>query len=604
MATMIGDFTGSDLVMKWTRDSRNANEPDIVFGDYVIDFVVNDAVLRTKYVTNVNNPQARYTFAEMVTDQNTNTPSRTISVRVRERDTRLNESASALGTFTNERPAAPSFSVTGFLAPAGATNAMIHVAISPVSDADLAGYMIFRGTSAGFTPSGGNRIYMGTSTSFFDETAVVGTTYFYKVASYDSFNSAIADLNFGSVISAVGGAALEVADIKFKDVVFTPNADGVANRLRWSTGTAYRTVEGSNTTISKVVPGSFISSGITERFVYFDFDEGLMKSNTSIVGALAKANNRILATYRGGTDLIQGVDEPIIDGQRISTGTIGAAQLITNQAIITGTAQIQNSIITDAKIANLNANKITAGFIDAARIEVGSLNGNKITANTITASLIRVGTLTGDRIAAGAIETSHMTANTIHGNRLTANTLHANRITAETITATQLVKTQNLITTSAQIGNAVITTAKIGEAQIDTLRIKNGSLGWGTEKITTTEFYFSTNVERVCTSIQIPANIDGKIIGVGSWWMEMDDDPDVTFRIVQLRKPGATWDEVNNRTFLANKGFSEIAAFFTLNKTFTVQGGDIIRITATRHNRGSEAVMHMMSQLTLFGTQR
>ena len=72
-----------------------------------------------------------------------------------------------------------------------------------------------------------------------------------------------------------------------------------------------------------------------------------------------------------------------IDGSKFKSGTIvadklysggvmayrvSALNLRTDQAVITGTAQIQDAIITDAKIANLSVGKLTSGTITTASL--------------------------------------------------------------------------------------------------------------------------------------------------------------------------------------------------------------------------------------------
>lgn len=72
-----------------------------------------------------------------------------------------------------------------------------------------------------------------------------------------------------------------------------------------------------------------------------------------------------------------------IDGSKFKAGTIiadklyagavmalriSALNLRTDQAVITGTAQIQDAIITDAKIANLAVSKLTSGSITSQNI--------------------------------------------------------------------------------------------------------------------------------------------------------------------------------------------------------------------------------------------
>ncbi|MBI1261261.1 MAG: hypothetical protein GC184_06025 [Rhizobiales bacterium] len=80
------------------------------------------------------------------------------------------------------------------------------------------------------------------------------------------------------------------------------------------------------------------------------------------------ARNRVLAAYRGGADLVVGNGKPIISGDQIIAGTVGASQLVAGQAVITEGAQIADAIITSAKITDLEAQKLIAGTITASEI--------------------------------------------------------------------------------------------------------------------------------------------------------------------------------------------------------------------------------------------
>lgn len=105
---------------------------------------------------------------------------------------------------------------------------------------------------------------------------------------------------------------------------------------------------------------------------------------------------------------------------KIAVGAIDTA-LIQDSAI--GTAQIADGSITDAKIIGLTANKITAGTIDAAYIEVinlraanitvGTINGYQITNAAITNEKLAVGAVTGDKISPGAITADKIPVGTI-----------------------------------------------------------------------------------------------------------------------------------------------------------------------------------------------
>ena len=61
---------------------------------------------------------------------------------------------------------------------------------------------------------------------------------------------------------------------------------------------------------------------------------------------------------------------------------------------ITGQTYIENGVIKDAMISNLNAGKITAGTLDASKVNVINLNASNIVSGTLSANLIKGGTLT------------------------------------------------------------------------------------------------------------------------------------------------------------------------------------------------------------------
>lgn len=85
--------------------------------------------------------------------------------------------------------------------------------------------------------------------------------------------------------------------------------------------------------------------------------------------------------------------------------------LIAGQKIhITGQTSIDNAVIKDAMIANIKADKITAGTLNAAKINVINLNANSITSGTLNAIAINGSTITGAKIN-GANITSQNTGN-------------------------------------------------------------------------------------------------------------------------------------------------------------------------------------------------
>ncbi|WP_436669561.1 phage head spike fiber domain-containing protein [Lactiplantibacillus plantarum] len=83
----------------------------------------------------------------------------------------------------------------------------------------------------------------------------------------------------------------------------------------------------------------------------------------------------------------------VINAINISTEGI---QIYGSKLHITADTYIDNAVIKDAMIANLSANKLTAGTINAANINVINLNANNITTGTIKGSNLSINLNTGN----------------------------------------------------------------------------------------------------------------------------------------------------------------------------------------------------------------
>ena len=125
-----------------------------------------------------------------------------------------------------------------------------------------------------------------------------------------------------------------------------------------------------------------------------------------------------------------------------------------------GTNAIKDAAITNAKIATLDAGKITTGYLSADRIAANSIIADKIAANAVTTANLQADSVNSDKIAANAILAEHIKAGVITGDKLVASTITGAKIAAKTITATNIAA--NTIT-SAEINassiKAVILTA-------------------------------------------------------------------------------------------------------------------------------------------------
>lgn len=155
-------------------------------------------------------------------------------------------------------------------------------------------------------------------------------------------------------------------------------------------------------------------------------------------------------------------DKTYINGGKIYTGSIAAAQIAANAIIagkiaanaVTASTIVAGAVTLDKLAANsVNASKIVAGSITAAQIAANTITGAKIAATTIAAGNLAAGSVTADKIVAGAV-----TAGKIAAGAVTANELAANCITA----------------TNGKI--ASIDAGKITTGYLDAGRIRAGSI--------------------------------------------------------------------------------------------------------------------------------
>jgi hypothetical protein len=89
-------------------------------------------------------------------------------------------------------------------------------------------------------------------------------------------------------------------------------------------------------------------------------------------------------------------------------------------------------------VSNLDAGNISTGFLAAARIQVASLSGDKITSRTIDAAQIKVGTISAVEIAVRTITAAEIATGTITANEIAADTITAAEIEAGSITVDRL----------------------------------------------------------------------------------------------------------------------------------------------------------------------
>lgn len=178
---------------------------------------------------------------------------------------------------------------------------------------------------------------------------------------------------------------------------------------------------------------------------------------------------------------LQPIGSPIDKGRPFTSGYSFDSQMdreFINQVALrtdsVSTRTIQDLAVTDAKIANLTANKITAGTIDASAISVINLNANNITSGTISASTIAVTNLNANNLTTGTISASTITITNLNASNISTGTLSANRIGASSIAADKLDVSQ-LSAISANMGT--LTSGLINGGTITGALVRTASSG-------------------------------------------------------------------------------------------------------------------------------
>ncbi|GAX46762.1 autotransporter outer membrane beta-barrel domain-containing protein [Pseudolactococcus reticulitermitis] len=139
-----------------------------------------------------------------------------------------------------------------------------------------------------------------------------------------------------------------------------------------------------------------------------------------------------------------------------------------NKVQITGQTTIADAVIASAKIASLDAAKITTGTLNAARIAAGTITATHLSVSTLSAISANVGTLTSGTINASGVNVINLNAANI-----TTGTLAAARIAARSITADKIAA--NTITAS-EIKSGAITADMITAGTMSANRINGGTI--------------------------------------------------------------------------------------------------------------------------------
>ena len=180
----------------------------------------------------------------------------------------------------------------------------------------------------------------------------------------------------------------------------------------------------------------------------------------SIQSDLSQAKSDIAAAKSSVTDLTKTVSS--VDGKATTSGsapTTGDASgrpegamwyVMDASGNLTGTyvlksgswvkyawasSSIADAAITDAKIANLDAGKITSGYVNAARIQAGTIDAGKLAAGSVTSDKIVADAVTSDKLVANAVTADKLAANSVTAVQLASKSVTADKADIGSLTA-------------------------------------------------------------------------------------------------------------------------------------------------------------------------
>jgi hypothetical protein len=235
--------------------------------------------------------------------------------------------------------------------------------------------------------------------------------------------------------------------------------------------------------------------------------------NATIRGSL-NANDITTGTLDANNVTITNLTVDVADVNNLNFSSLGA----TSQDIINTIADdaildtITNGSISEAKLGNISANKITTGTLDANNVNIDNLTVNTadITGN-FNASVINAGTFNADRIP--NLNASKITAGTIASDRISGTYNSVSSLNATTsVYAPSVSGTTSVFTTSRAntfTGNSFTgTTITMGNSQVNFNQAVRT-----TSYMSATDFYdinSSTRVDVGSSTVDLrPANVLG-----------------------------------------------------------------------------------------------
>jgi predicted phage tail protein len=325
-------FQQRDLPLTWTFPVVNDTKVDKL-KDYVVQVLdYATSTVKGTYTVAPNTDRGGdflLTFAENAAIFGT--AQRQFRVRVFSRDL-----VGDLSNYVEVVPNNPAPTVSTFAVSAVFGAAYVKATIP--SDPDLVSYTFKKYSAA----TGGTLLGTITTVSnYVDFEATAGTEYFYTVTPNDSFGTGTESTRTASTALSV-----EVDTYTYTGLQFTPNSPA-NNYIAWSSFVA---IKNGSTNVTVNAGNAQWTAGTL--YLYYIPGDTTFHSTTSATTAIA-AGGRILATYKGGTEITADAGKAFISGDQLLAGTVGANQL-SSDTLITNKAQIGNVLESSNYVSQNN----------------------------------------------------------------------------------------------------------------------------------------------------------------------------------------------------------------------------------------------------------
>ncbi len=316
-------FNTKDIVFSWSNALPNKVK-SLTLEKYVLQFYTDDTnILKaTEVITPDNKLDGQYSMSFEKNVSIFGTPTRKFKIKLFALDSAGYLSSTSLdATFNNAKPSAVTLDFTSVFNAA-------YLKVPAVSDTDVLKYVFKQYDSTGTVL----QKTVETTSSFIDFEAAAGTTFKYTVTLCDAFGA-----GDPSSSVAVISASADADRYTYTGLQFTP--DATTNKVAWSSFQYSKNGAALVTVGAGVMPVAWTAGKLF--YLYLNTSTNTVLATESLTTAVT---GRILATYKGGTELTADAGKAFISGDQLLAGTVGANQLVSNTAVITNAAQIGNVI--------------------------------------------------------------------------------------------------------------------------------------------------------------------------------------------------------------------------------------------------------------------